>query len=136
MNAEELTKLADRYEGEARQYEREDAQHDPSRREIVEWRATAAALRLAATLEEFFALPFCPEVVFLGNQFRADCRNATAYGSTPIEAMRAAIDAAKPKPHEHEFGPWFYKEAIGQYVRACGNLCVAEFADRLVPAHD
>lgn len=53
MTADELNKLADRYEDEARQYEREDSQHDPSRREIAEWRATAAALRLAATMEEF-----------------------------------------------------------------------------------
>ena len=130
----ELEQLADIYQRDS-----DDTPGGPWKRDAL---LLAEALRLKARLDWLWTQPRNN----IWKNENEDTWSATANHCfekhlTPI----AAIDALKAKiesqpapepPHEHEFGHWYWKEEIGEYVRACGNLCVAEFADALVPATD
>lgn len=103
------------------------------------------ALRLAATLEDFgeIGADKAPTLRKMPSGWLASISAPAAHGNieeTPIEAMRAAIDAAKPK-HEHEWAPyvWYNMPKGGNYQRRCyGEDCPVkvEIADRLVPAKE
>ena len=95
------------------------------------------ALRLAATMEEFGEVRTPILLKLSDGRWEANFENSIpmSKGTTPIEAMRAAIDAAKPK-HEHRWSPWspdFPDQRFSYYARYCGDCGGTECSDKLSP---